>query len=61
MKHAIPREKRASLAKLLYELTVMPGMDSALVELWATNCIRLIRYKKKRQLFIELVNNTCSL
>lgn len=44
MKHAIPRETRAKLAKLLYELTVTPGMDTSLVEYWATVCVRLIRY-----------------
>lgn len=47
MKHAVPRQTRATLAKTLYELTVMPGMDPALMELWANNCIRLIRYLKK--------------
>ena len=43
MKHAIPRETRANLAKLLYEMIIMPGMDYALIELWSNNCIRLIR------------------
>lgn len=44
MKHAVPRETRAHLAKLLYEMIIMPGMEPALVELWSNNCIRLIRY-----------------
>lgn len=43
MKHAVPRETRATLAKLLYELAIMPGMDPALVELFTNNCIRLIK------------------
>jgi proteasome activator subunit 4 len=43
MKHAIPRETRVTLAKLLYDMVLMPGMDAALVELWSNNCIRLIR------------------
>ncbi|ORE21913.1 hypothetical protein BCV71DRAFT_172816, partial [Rhizopus microsporus] len=47
MKHALPRQTRARLAKLLYEMTIMPGMDPALIELWSTNCVRLIRNKKK--------------
>lgn len=45
MKHAVPRNTRAHLAKLLYEMVIMPGMEPALVELWSNNCIRLIRYK----------------
>ncbi|KAI7908029.1 uncharacterized protein BX663DRAFT_425475 [Cokeromyces recurvatus] len=47
MKHAVPREIRASLSKLLYEMVIMPGMELALVELWANSCIRLIRHKKR--------------
>lgn len=43
MKHAVPRQTRAHLAKLLYEMIIMPGMEPALVELWSNNCIRLIR------------------
>lgn len=43
MKHAIDKQTRINLAKLLYELTVMPGMEPALVELWALVCVRLIR------------------
>jgi proteasome activator subunit 4 len=43
LKHALPRETRANLAKLLYELTIIPGMDSALVEIWANACVRLIK------------------
>ncbi|KAI8578771.1 hypothetical protein K450DRAFT_245430 [Umbelopsis ramanniana AG] len=46
LKHALPRETRANLAKLLYELTIIPGMDSALVEIWANACVRLIKKKK---------------
>ncbi|KAI8373532.1 hypothetical protein EDC96DRAFT_498664 [Choanephora cucurbitarum] len=47
MKHALPRKTRATLAKLLYELTIMPGMDPVLIELWANTCSRLIRNKKR--------------
>ncbi|KAI9261229.1 hypothetical protein EDC94DRAFT_122877 [Helicostylum pulchrum] len=47
MKHAVPRETRAHLAKLLYEMIIMPGMEPALVELWSNNCIRLIRHRKR--------------
>ncbi|KAI8387348.1 hypothetical protein BD560DRAFT_114989 [Blakeslea trispora] len=43
MKHALPRKTRAILAKLLYELIIMPGMDPVLIELWANTCSRLIR------------------
>ncbi|CAO3588698.1 unnamed protein product [Absidia cylindrospora] len=47
MKHAVPRPTRAALAHVLFQLTVMPGMDYALVEIWANMCVRLIRKKKK--------------
>ncbi|KAI9254007.1 hypothetical protein BY458DRAFT_521472 [Sporodiniella umbellata] len=47
MKHTLPRQLRASIAKLMYELTVTPGMDPALIELWATTCIRLIRNRDR--------------
>ncbi|KAG2196811.1 hypothetical protein INT47_002738 [Mucor saturninus] len=47
MKHAVPRHIRAQLAKLLYEMVIMPGMEPALVELWSNNCIRLIRHNKR--------------
>lgn len=43
MKHAISRKTRADLAKLLYEMVLMPGMESSYLELWANLCIRLIR------------------
>lgn len=43
LKHAVPRPTRAKLAKLLFELVVMPGMDTALVEIWANACVRLIK------------------
>ncbi|KAI8379086.1 uncharacterized protein BYT42DRAFT_312627 [Radiomyces spectabilis] len=44
MKHALPRALRAHLAKLLYALTITPGMDTVLVETWANTCVRLIRW-----------------
>ncbi|RUS15521.1 hypothetical protein BC937DRAFT_92354 [Endogone sp. FLAS-F59071] len=47
LKHAVPRPIRAKLAKLLFELVVMPGMDTALVEIWANACVRLIKKKMK--------------
>ncbi|KAI8975614.1 hypothetical protein BDF20DRAFT_879640 [Mycotypha africana] len=47
MKHAIPRKTRAHLAKLLYELVIMPGMDSALIELWAQSFMRLVKHRHR--------------
>ncbi|CEP09555.1 hypothetical protein [Parasitella parasitica] len=47
MKHALPRETRANLAKLLFEMAIMPGMDYTLIDFWSNNCIRLIRHKKR--------------
>ncbi|KAI8099232.1 uncharacterized protein BX664DRAFT_272366 [Halteromyces radiatus] len=47
LKHALPRTTRANLAKVLFQLTVAPGMDYALVEMWANTCVRLLRKKKK--------------
>ncbi|OAD04967.1 hypothetical protein MUCCIDRAFT_139775 [Mucor lusitanicus CBS 277.49] len=47
MKHAIPRETRAHLAKIYYEMLVMPGMNYALLELWSNTCVRLIKHKKR--------------
>ncbi|ORZ04733.1 hypothetical protein BCR42DRAFT_474389 [Absidia repens] len=47
LKHAVPRPTRAALAQILFHMTVMPGMDYALVEIWANMCVRLIRKKKK--------------
>lgn len=43
MKHAISRETRAQLAKIYYEMIVMPGMNYALLELWTNTCVRLIK------------------
>jgi proteasome activator subunit 4 len=58
MKHALPRQTRARLAKLLYEMTIMPGMDPALIELWSTNCVRLIRLDSYYILYpIILISN----
>ncbi|KAI8327990.1 hypothetical protein BC941DRAFT_246334 [Chlamydoabsidia padenii] len=47
LKHALPLSTRATLAKVLFQLTVTPGMDYALVEVWSNMCVRLIRKKKK--------------
>lgn len=47
MKHAIDKQMRINLAKLLYELTVLPGMEPVLVQLWASTCVRLIKHNKK--------------
>jgi len=47
LKYPLPRESRASLARLLYEMVTTPGMDSALVEIFANCCIRLCKKKKK--------------
>ncbi|KAL9538165.1 hypothetical protein MBANPS3_011145 [Mucor bainieri] len=47
MKHALPRETRAHLAKIYYDMLVMPGMNYALLELWANTCVRLIKHKKR--------------
>ncbi|KAL0081956.1 hypothetical protein J3Q64DRAFT_1179572 [Phycomyces blakesleeanus] len=43
MKHALSRDVRANLAKIMFDLTIAPGMDTALIELWANLCVRLIR------------------
>ena len=43
MKHSIPRETRAKLAELLFQMTFMPGLDTALMDAWAATCTRLIR------------------
>ncbi|KAI9246724.1 hypothetical protein BDA99DRAFT_526780 [Phascolomyces articulosus] len=46
MKHSIPRETRAKLAELLFSMTFIPGMDTALMDNWASTCIKLIRKPK---------------
>ncbi|KAG0174459.1 hypothetical protein DFQ30_004302 [Apophysomyces sp. BC1015] len=47
MKHTLNRDMRAKFGKLLFELTITPGMDTALVEAFANCCIRLIRKPKR--------------
>ncbi|CDS14218.1 hypothetical protein LRAMOSA06388 [Lichtheimia ramosa] len=43
LKHDIPRDTRATLAKLLYTVVTIPGMDITIVESCANMCVRLIR------------------
>lgn len=45
LKYRMPRELRAKLARLLYELAVMPKLDTFLTDLAASCCIRLLRPK----------------
>ncbi|KAF9586315.1 hypothetical protein BGW38_007062 [Lunasporangiospora selenospora] len=46
LKYALPKETRIAYAKVFYELTVAPGMDLALVEIWSQICRRLIKKKQ---------------
>lgn len=41
------RPVRAKLAKLYFELAVLPGMDTRLVDVAATMCMTLIEHKKR--------------
>ena len=41
------REVRAKLAKLYFELAVLPGMDARLVEIAANMTMSLIEHKKR--------------
>ncbi|KAF9396493.1 hypothetical protein CPC16_001175 [Podila verticillata] len=45
LKYTLPRETRVGLAKVFFELTVAPGMDSTMVEVWSMYCRRLIKKK----------------
>lgn len=45
LKYRMPRPLRAQLARLLFELAVMPKLDTFLTDLAATCCIRLLRPK----------------
>lgn len=45
LKYRLPRPLRAQLARLLFELAVMPKLDTFLTDLAASCCIRLLRPK----------------
>ncbi|PWN54156.1 hypothetical protein IE53DRAFT_24314 [Violaceomyces palustris] len=47
LKYPIERRTRARLARLYYELAVLPGMDTRLIELAANMCMTLIESKKR--------------
>ncbi|SNX83239.1 related to BLM10 - proteasome activator subunit [Melanopsichium pennsylvanicum] len=47
LKYPIVRNTRARLARLYYELAVLPGLNTRCVELAANMCITLIENKKK--------------
>ncbi len=47
LKYPILRKTRARLARLYYELAVLPGLNTRCVELAANMCITLIENKKK--------------
>ena len=47
LKYPLQREWRAKLAKLYYELAVMPSMDVHLTEMTGSMCITLLRYVSK--------------
>ena len=47
LKYPIVRQTRARLARLYYELAVLPGLSTRCVELAANMCITLIESKKK--------------
>ncbi|KAG0349377.1 hypothetical protein BG004_007004 [Podila humilis] len=44
LKYSLPLETRVGLAKVFFELTIAPGMDSTMVELWSVQCRRLIKF-----------------
>ncbi|KAG0021330.1 hypothetical protein BGZ82_011351 [Podila clonocystis] len=45
LKYTLPKETRVGLAKVFFELTIAPGMDSTMVEIWSMYCRRLIKKK----------------
>lgn len=47
LKYPIKRDVRAKLAKLYFELAVLPGMDARLVEIAANMTMSLIEHKKR--------------
>ncbi|PWZ00606.1 hypothetical protein BCV70DRAFT_199880 [Testicularia cyperi] len=47
LKYPVLRKTRARLARLYYELAVLPGLDTRFVELSANMCMTLIENKKK--------------
>lgn len=47
LKYPMKRTIRAKLAKLYFELAVLPGMDARLVEIAATMCMTLLESKKR--------------
>ncbi|KAG0049518.1 hypothetical protein BGZ83_005704 [Gryganskiella cystojenkinii] len=42
LKYALPKETRVAFAKVFWELTIAPGMDATMVEIWAHYCRRLL-------------------
>jgi proteasome activator subunit 4 len=47
LKYPMKREIRAKLAKLYFELSVLPGMDARLVDIAANTCMALLESKKR--------------
>ncbi|KAG0312267.1 hypothetical protein BGZ99_009606 [Dissophora globulifera] len=45
LKYELPKETRVAFAKVFWELTIAPGMDSTMVEIWSQYCRRLIKKK----------------
>ncbi|KAF9110857.1 hypothetical protein BGX27_005774 [Mortierella sp. AM989] len=55
LKYTLPIETRVALAKVFWELTVAPGMDATMVEVWAQYCRRLIN--KRMAKIVRLVED----
>ncbi|KAF9193043.1 hypothetical protein BGZ51_004276 [Haplosporangium sp. Z 767] len=45
LKYTLPKETRVAFVKMFWELTVAPGMDATMVEVWAQYCRRLLKKK----------------
>ncbi|KAG0225196.1 hypothetical protein B0O80DRAFT_458867 [Mortierella sp. GBAus27b] len=45
LKYKLPKDTRIALAKVFWELTLAPGMDATMIELWCQYCARLIKKK----------------
>jgi len=43
LKYALPKETRIAFAKVFWELTMAPGMDATMVEVWSHYCRRLLK------------------
>ncbi|KAF9918681.1 hypothetical protein BX616_006764 [Lobosporangium transversale] len=48
LKYALPLETRASFAKMLWEISFAPGVDTAMVELTSGYCYRLINKRSAK-------------